>query len=242
MPELRWGQFYTGKRSIQNADLQVELAAQRGFSAGMNQSPAVPARHAPATARNRDPILAAIAPILPARGLLLEISSGTGEHAAFMAPRLPPALLWQPSDLDPANLADIDAHARASGCDRIQAAVLLDAMSAHWPVRSADAILCCNMIHIAPWVAAEGLFAGAARTLPREAPLILYGPFRRDGEHTAPSNAAFDDSLRQRNACWGVRCLDTEVTPLAQRHGFRRDAVLQLPANNLLVVFRRNAA
>ena len=219
------------------------MPAGAGFSAAMNDRPSVPAvRHAPATARNREPILAVIAPVLPARGLVLEISSGTGEHAAFMAPRLPAGLVWQPTDLDPAHLADIDAHARESGCDRIRAAVVLDATALRWPVPAADAILCCNMIHIAPWTAAEGLFAGAARTVPAGAPLILYGPFRRDGAHTAPSNAAFDEWLRARDPGWGVRCLDTAVTPLGLRHGFRREAVVAMPANNLTVVFRRAAA
>lgn len=203
-------------------------------------SPPAP-RHAPATARNREPILAAIAPVLPETGLLLEISSGTGEHAAFMAPRLPAGLAWQPTDLDPANLADIDAHARASGCARIRPALVLDTRRHPWPVTHADALLCCNMIHIAPWAAAEGLFAGAEAVLPPGAPLLLYGPFRRDGAHTAPSNAEFDAMLRGRDSSWGVRCLDTDVTPLAARHGFARGAILPMPANNLTVVFRRGA-
>lgn len=220
----------------------VELVRQSGFSASMTQPPAAAGRHAPATARNREPILAVLAPILPSRGLLLEISSGTGEHAAFMAPRLPAGIDWQPTDLDPANLADIDAHARASGCGRIRPAVVLDTTAPRWPVAAADAMLCCNMIHIAPWAAAEGLFAGAARTLPPGAPLVLYGPYRRDGAHTAPSNAAFDDWLQARNPAWGVRCLDSEVTPLAARHGFRRESVAEMPANNLTVVFRHDAA
>ncbi len=220
----------------------VELAPQSGFSAGMTRPPAAPGRHAPATARNREPILTVLALILPSRGLLLEISSGTGEHAAFMAPRLPAGLDWQPSDLDPANLADIDAHARASRCGRIRPAVVLDTTAPRWPVAAADAMLCCNMIHIAPWTAAEGLFAGAARTLPSGAPLVLYGPYRRDAAHTAPSNADFDAWLQARNPAWGVRCLDSEVRPLAARHGFRRESVTEMPANNLTVVFRRDAA
>lgn len=199
-------------------------------------------RHAPATARNREPILAAIAPVLPASGLVLEISSGTGEHAAFLTPRLPVGLAWQPSDLDPANLADIDAHARASGCNRIRPALVLDTRARPWPVLRADALLCCNMIHIAPWAAAEGLFAGAADVLPPGAPLILYGPFRRHGAHTAPSNADFDIWLKGRDPAWGVRCLDTEVTPLAEAHGFAREGIVPMPANNLTVVFRRGAA
>ena len=197
-------------------------------------------RHAPATARNREPILAVLCQVLPERGLLLEISSGTGEHAAFMAPQLP-GLEWQPSDANPEALVDIDGHSAGSGCDWIRRAVVLDACAPVWPVARADAILCCNMIHIAPWTAAEGLFTGAARTLGTTAPLVLYGPFRRDGQHTAPSNAAFDESLKSRNPAWGVRCLDSEVQPLATSVGFALDRVFPMPANNLTVVFRRGA-
>ncbi len=195
-------------------------------------------RSAPATARNREPIIMVLRQVLPDAGMLLEIASGTGEHAAFMAPYLP-GWTWQPSDAEPSALADIDAHARMSGCDRILPAVALDVRANPWPVTQADALFCCNMIHIAPWDAAEGLFAGAARILSSDAPLILYGPFKRYGAHSAPSNEAFDADLKGRNASWGVRCLDTEVTPLVRSLGFSRDAVVAMPANNLTVVFRR---
>jgi SAM-dependent methyltransferase len=199
-------------------------------------------RHAPATARNREPILEVLQATLPARGLLLEIASGTGEHAAFMAPRLGQGIEWQPTDANEAALADIDAHAAASGCGRIRPALLLDAARPAWPVAGADAVLCCNMIHIAPWSAAEGLVAGAARILPPGAPLILYGPFRRHGAHTAPSNADFDAGLRARDPRWGVRCLDTELRPLAVRHGLEITDIHAMPANNLTVVLRRAAS
>ena len=205
----------------------------------MSQSEPMKPRHAPATARNRDAILEVLAATLPAKGLLLEVASGTGEHAAYMTPRLGEAIAWQPTDGSQEALADIDAHARASGCDRIRPAVRLDASAGLWPVARADAILCCNMIHIAPWSAAEGLFAGAARVLAEDgAPLILYGPFRRDGRHTAASNADFDASLQARDPAWGIRCLDQEVEPLARRHGFRLSAVRPMPANNLTAIFR----
>ncbi|MSP51236.1 MAG: DUF938 domain-containing protein [Alphaproteobacteria bacterium] len=199
-------------------------------------------RHAAATERNRDPILAVLQQVLPTRGLLLEISSGTGEHAAYMTPRLSSDLLWQPSDVAPEAIVDIDGHARESGCARINPAVVLDVRWPSWPVDSADALLCCNMIHIAPWTAAAGLFVGGARILRQGAPLLLYGPFRRRGVHTAPSNAAFDQSLKARDASSGVRCLDTEVEPLAESAGFRLDRVFEMPANNFLVLFRRIGA
>ena len=196
--------------------------------------------HAPATLRNRAPILEVLKRVLPARGVLLEIASGTGEHAAFMAPKMGGGWAWQPSELGDGALKDIDSYALESNCERIRAAIVLDVTEGKWPLDHADVLLCCNMIHIAPWDAAEGLFAGAARILPPSAPLILYGPFKRNGEHTAPSNAQFDATfLKQRNPLWGVRCLDTELVPLAQENGFTLDEVVQMPANNLTVIFRR---
>jgi hypothetical protein len=200
----------------------------------------------PATLRNREAILAVLRDgVLPQQGLLLEIASGSGEHAAFMAPQLSP-LVWQPSDFDADNLPSIDAHAAdariAHGtAAQIRPAIRIDVTQQPWPVKSCDALLCCNMIHIAPWAAAEGLFAGAAAIMPAGAPLVLYGPFRRHGDHTAPSNAAFDDSLKARDPRWGVRCLDTEVMPLAARNGFALDRSVEMPANNLTVIFRKTA-
>ena len=195
-------------------------------------------RHAPATLRNREPILAVLGRALPKEGLLLEIASGTGEHAAFVVPRLPD-IVWQPSDRDPAALPDIDDVAQFEKCDRIRPAIALDASAAEWPVERADAVFCCNMIHIAPWNAAEGLFAGASRILPAGAPLILYGPFKRHGAHTAPSNETFEKWLREQDRRYGVRCLDTQVAPLAERNGFALDEIIEMPANNLTVVWRR---
>lgn len=195
-------------------------------------------RHAPATLRNREPILDVLKRVRPQQGLLLEIASGTGEHAAFMAPRLP-GIVWLPSEQDARALADIDEAAAESGAGNINPAIVLDAASSSWPLDAADAIFCCNMIHIAPWAAAEGLFAGAARILEPGAPLVLYGPYRRHGAHTAPSNDAFERWLKDQDARFGVRCLDTEVTPLAERTGFRLDEIVPMPANNLTVVWRR---
>ena len=196
-------------------------------------------RHAPATLRNREPILEVLKRALPKAGMLLEIASGTGEHAAFIAPRLPGDLVWQPSEASIDALADIDAHTSDARSSCIRPAIVLNASDSKWPIPTADAVFCCNMIHIAPWSAAEGLFAGSSRILSDAAPLILYGPFRRHGSHTAPSNHSFDDGLRVRDSCWGVRCLETEVIPLAEKSGFALDEVVAMPANNLTVIFRR---
>ena len=199
----------------------------------------VPPRHAPATLRNREPILEVLKRVLPKTGLLLEVASGTGEHAAFIAPRLPGGLAWQPSEANADAIADIDAHTRGEHHSRIRPAIILNASDAEWPIQSADTVFCCNMIHIAPRSAAEGLFGGSARILADSARLILYGPFKRRGEHTAPSNQSFDDDLRARNASWGVRCLDTEVMPLAEKFGFKLEEIVEMPANNLTVIFQR---
>jgi SAM-dependent methyltransferase len=193
--------------------------------------------HAPATARNRDPILAVLGRVLPAAGTVLDIASGTGEHAAYFAPRFP-GLVWQPSDRDPASLPAIAGWAAASGAANLRPPLLLDVGQDDWGIEAAAAILCINMIHIAPWSAAEALMAGAARLLPPGAPLYLYGPYKRSGAHTAPSNAAFDADLRRRDPSWGVRDLD-DVARLAALSGLELDEVVAMPANNLSVVFRR---
>ncbi len=198
-----------------------------------------PRRHAPATRRNRDPILGVLRRVLPRRGLILEIASGTGEHAVHFARHLP-HLDWQPSDPDPEMRASIAAHAAACGVANLRVPLDIDAARSDWPVETADAVLCINMIHIAPWSCCVGLFAGAARVLAPYRVLVLYGPFRRDGRHTAPSNAAFDEALRRRDPRWGVRDLG-EVTALAQDSGFALDEIVEMPANNLTVVFRRTA-
>ena len=194
-------------------------------------------RHAPATARNRQPILEVLRPRLPADGLVLEVASGSGEHVVHFAAALP-RLVFQPSDPDPAARASIDDWAAASGLANVRPAVALDARVPEWPVTRAAAVLCSNMIHIAPWAAAVGLVAGAARVLPAGGLLYLYGPFRLAGGHTAPSNDAFDRDLRERNAAWGVRDL-AAVTALAATHGFAAPEVIDMPANNLSLAFRR---
>jgi SAM-dependent methyltransferase len=202
------------------------------------------ALHAPSTARNREPILAVLVRVLPRHGLVLEIGSGTGEHAAWFAPRLAP-LEWQPSDVDPDHIASIAAHAAQAAAPNLRPPLRLDVTEATWPDAVAamrpDAIISINMIHIAPWRAAEGLFGGAGRLLPQGAALVLYGPFSIGGRHTAPSNAAFDATLRRQNPDWGVRDLD-DVTILARRHALALEEQVAMPANNFSLIFRRDAA
>ena len=193
---------------------------------------------APAVARNRDPILAVLREVLAAPGTVLEIASGSGEHAVHFASALP-HLVWQPTDPDAQALRSIAAHAAQAQLPNLLAPLELDASAAAWPVTRADAIVSINMIHIAPWRAAVGLMAGAGRLLAPGNPLYLYGPYRRHGRHTAPSNAAFDESLKARDPEWGVRDLD-EVAELADRHGLALQRTVAMPANNLSVIFRRN--
>ncbi len=190
-------------------------------------------RHAPAAARNRAPILDALRPHLPTRGLVLEVASGSGEHTAHFAQALP-TLTFQPSDPDPEARASIDAW--AEDLANVRPAVTLDATAERWPVERADAIVCINMIHIAPWQAAVGLMRGAARLLPTGGTLFLYGPYFREGIATAAGNLAFDRDLRARNAAWGVRDL-AAVAALAGDQGFSPPHVVEMPANNLSLAF-----
>lgn len=194
-------------------------------------------RQAPAAARNRDPILAILREVLPPRGLVLEIASGSGEHAIHFARALP-ALTWQPSDPSPEARASIAAWRAAEALDNVCEPLALDAGAAPWPIARADALLCINMTHISPWEATEGLMHGAGRLLGSGAPLVLYGPYRRAGQALEPSNAAFDADLKARDPRWGLRDLDA-VCALADRHGFARERVTEMPANNLTVVLRR---
>jgi hypothetical protein len=193
-------------------------------------------REAPAAARNREPIAAVLREVLPARGTILEVASGTGEHAVHFA-SLWPGLRWQPSDPDPEAIASIQAWRAEAGLPNLAEPVQLDAAAPKWAVEAADAILCINMVHISPWKATEGLIRGAASLLPPGAPLVLYGPYRRAGVPTAPSNEAFDASLRARNPQWGLREV-TAVAAEAERHGLRFDRLFEMPANNLTIVFR----
>ena len=192
-----------------------------------------PRRVSPSVARNRDALLDALRGVLPKAGLVLEVASGTGEHVVHLASALP-GLTWQPSDPSAEARASIDAW--AEGAANIRPALALDAIVWTWPIGAADALLCVNMIHIAPWDVCLGLLRGARAILPFGAPLVFYGPFLRAGVETAPGNLEFDASLRERDPAWGIRVLE-DVAAAAE--GFALDRVMEMPANNLTVVFRR---
>ena len=194
-------------------------------------------RQAPAAARNRQPILDVLRPRLPAHGLVLEIASGSGEHIVHFAEALP-GLVFQPSDPNAEARASIDDWVGTLGLGNVRAALALDAATDTWPIDAADAVVCCNMVHIAPWEAAIGLIAGAARVLTGDGLLYLYGPYRRNGAHTAPGNEAFDLDLRWRNPAWGVRDLEA-VVALAGAQGFSPPEIFDMPTNNLSLIFKR---
>jgi SAM-dependent methyltransferase len=193
-------------------------------------------RYAPATERNRDAILDVLRRELPPQGTVLEIASGSGEHIVHFAQALP-GLTFQPSDPDADAVRSIAAWIAASGVANVLPPQTLDVM-APWPAAKADAILCINMIHIAPWAATGALLRGAATILTPGGLLYLYGPYRRDGAHTAPSNEEFDRNLRARNPAWGVRNLE-DVMAAGQAVGFGPSAIHEMPANNLSIVLRR---
>jgi len=188
--------------------------------------------------RNQAPILAVLQRTLPATGTLLEVASGTGQHAVHFARHLPSWTI-QPSDVDAENLASISAWADEANLPNLRFPLQLDVCDDDWNVAPLGAIFNANMIHIAPWAVALGLLGGAARHLLPGGLLIMYGPFRIGGQHTAPSNQAFDDSLRQRDVRFGVRDVEA-VTTLAQRHGLTLQERIEMPANNQVLVFARN--
>lgn len=194
-------------------------------------------RHAPAAGRNREPIAAVLTEELPPSGVVLEIASGTGEHAVHFA-RTFPHLDWQPSDPDPDARESIATWREEAGLPNLLPPLELDAADADWPLANADAVLCINMVHISPVAATEGLVAGAAQLLAPGAPLILYGPYFDAEVETAPSNLAFDRDLRSRNPEWGLRPVEW-LDGLAQNAGFRRTRRVAMPANNLTLVYRR---
>ena len=192
-------------------------------------------RVAPSAERNKGPILEVLARVLPPRGLVLEIASGTGQHVVHFARALP-ALEWQPSDADPEVRRSIERWIREEALGNVRAPIALDVLQRPWPIDRADAVVCINMIHIAPWAATPALFRGIHAVA---APIaVLYGPYRRGGAHTAPSNEAFDADLRARDPSWGVRDLEA-VADAAAEEGFTLDEVVPMPANNFTLVFRR---
>ncbi len=200
---------------------------------------------APATQRNREPILAVLLEVLPPTGTVLEISSGTGEHAVFFAPQLQPRQ-WLPSDPNPIARASIAAWRAHSPAANLHPPIALDVQEPIWaveenpPLEAIQAIVNINMIHIAPWPACLGLIAGAQRILPVSGILYLYGPFQQNGRHTAPSNAAFDQSLQLQNPEWGVRHLE-EVVAVAASHNLVLRQTVAMPANNLSVVLQKQS-
>ena len=193
-------------------------------------------RSAPAVLRNRDPIVEVLREWLPERGLVLEIASGTGEHAVYFAERFP-NLDWQPSDIDPHALTSIAAWREEAGLQNVREPIIVDASSSDWPIEHADAVLSINMVHISPWTSALGLLDGAARLLQPGSPLILYGPWLKGDIPTAPSNLAFDQDLRSRDPEWGLRQVEDFAAAAVER-GLMLEETREMPANNLMLLFR----
>ena len=207
-----------------------------------------PRRRAPAAGRNREPILDVLRGLLPARGTVLEVASGTGEHAAFFAHHLP-GLTWQPSDRDPEMLASIEGWRQQPGFRfgapaNLQPPLTLDLGDAAWPTvtlpvaRFPVAILAINLLHVAPWATAERLFAGAGELLMPGRLLYLYGPYTAGGKHRGHGDAAFDKSLRKENPDWGLREIEA-VQMLGEANQLELEDVIEMPVNNLSLVFRR---
>ena len=194
-------------------------------------------RSAPAALRNREPIAEVLADWLPESGVVLEVASGTGEHAVWFAKRFP-NLTWQPSETHPDALASISAWAEEASLPNLRAPVVVDASTSDWPVKRADAVLNINMAHISPWEASLGLIAGAAGLLAASAPLILYGPWLNDDIETAPSNLDFDANLKQRDPRWGLRRAEDFAAAAADK-GFQLADWRRMPANNLMLLFRK---
>ena len=193
-------------------------------------------RSAPAVSRNRKPIAEVLADWLPSAGTVLEVASGTGEHAVWFAERFP-NLTWQPSDTHPDAQASIDAWRKASGLSNIAEPLTINASSRDWPIERANAVLNINMAHISPWAASLGLIAGAAGVLPEGGPLILYGPWLKGDIETAASNVAFDADLKARDPQWGLRRVE-DFAAAASVQGFELAEWRQMPANNLMLLFR----
>ena len=194
-------------------------------------------RSAPAATRNREPIAHVLNDWLPDKGVVLEVASGTGEHAVFFAGHFP-HLDWQPSDVHPDALASIRAWRAETGLPNLREPLVIDAALPDWPIDRADALLSINMVHISPWEAALGLLDGADRLLTPGAPLVLYGPWINEAIETAPSNLAFDEDLKSRDPRWGLRRVE-DFSAEADRRGFELVEQRAMPANNLMLLFRK---
>lgn len=195
---------------------------------------------APSAERNKQPILEVLARVLPPRGLVLEIGSGTGQHVAHFAKALP-ALVFQPSDMNVERHASIQAWVSEGSLSNVRPPLAIDLTKRPWPISAADAVVCINVIHISPWEATLALMAGAGMILPAGGVLVTYGPYMRGGAHTAPSNEAFDASLRARNPLWGVRDID-KVAEVAGLEGLVLDEAVPMPADNFTLVWRKSSA
>lgn len=193
-------------------------------------------RYAPATQRNREPILEVLRKILPPQGLVLEVASGTGEHSTFFASQLP-GLTFQPSDPSFENRQSVASWAVELAVSNVRKPLALDVREDPWPLSKVDAVLAINLIHIAPWEATTSLMRGAAKALVPSAPLFLYGPYFQKDRPTAPSNVEFDQSLRDQDPTWGVRQLE-DVVAEAKKFGLALEEIVEMPANNLSVIFR----
>ena len=216
----------------------IDTRSAARYSRRMSGSFHHAARVSPSAARNRGPILSVLQPRLPVSGMVLEIASGTGEHAVYSAAAMP-GLTWQPTDPDPEAVASIAAWRDHAGLPNLLPPLELDAAAPDsWAIERADAIVNINMIHISPWAAAQGLMKGASRLLPAGSQLFLYGPYLERGAATAPSNLAFDLSLKARHPAWGLRQLD-DVSGLAREHGLIMAERIAMPANNLLLIFTK---
>jgi hypothetical protein len=194
-----------------------------------------PRRSAPAALRNREPIVEVLRKWLPREGLVLEIASGTGEHAVYFGEAFP-QLDWQPSDLHTDALASVEAWRTAAALPNVRPPLKLDASSPTWPISRADAVVCINMVHISPWAAALGLLDGSARVLASGGPLILYGPWLTTDGPNAPSNLAFDADLKARDPDWGLRQVEDFAAAAAER-GLTLRETRTMPANNLMLLF-----
>ena len=211
-------------------------AARDGTLAGMERQEYVK-QLSESSERNKHPMLDVLQSVLPENGTVLEIASGTGQHAVHFAANLP-GVRWQPSDIDPDLRASVAAWRDESALANLLAPIHLDVTADPWPLAAADAVVCSNMIHIAPWECCIGLLEGAARILPEGGILYMYGPYKIGGKHTAPTNEQFDGSLRARNSSWGIRNLD-DVALEARRRGLHLIKTVKMPANNLSVIYRK---